>query len=163
MNLIETSLLNGHNSAYCRYASGQSYLSERYSRDHTDVIFSGILEEDLNIGITFAFALGMIIFNLFLYLIPLPAFVKAKFREWGGAISRRVLFIFWFLSRPFAVEIEIKFVYKRLHFIKWGTLSFLKYNFFMGLFLIVWEQLLKDCTCWILSKDIFFIISNDYT
>ncbi|KAJ8912923.1 hypothetical protein NQ315_017253 [Exocentrus adspersus] len=81
MNLIETSLLNGLNSPYCRYASGQSYLSERYSRDHTDVIFSGILEEDLNIGLTFAFALGMIVFNLFLYLIPLPAFVKAKFRE----------------------------------------------------------------------------------
>jgi ATP-binding cassette subfamily G (WHITE) protein 5 (sterolin 1) len=35
----------------------------------------------LNIGITFAFALGMVVFNLFLYLLPLPAFVKAKFRE----------------------------------------------------------------------------------
>lgn len=81
MNIIETSLLGGINNPYCRYASGQAYLSERYSRDHTDVIFSGILDEDFNIGITFAFALGIMILNLFLYLLPLPAFVKAKFRE----------------------------------------------------------------------------------
>ncbi|KAJ8944045.1 hypothetical protein NQ318_016243 [Aromia moschata] len=79
VNLIETS--TAMSDPYCRYANGQSFLTERYSRDHTDVIFSGILEEELNIGLTFAFAFGMIIFNLFLYLIPLPAFVKAKFRE----------------------------------------------------------------------------------
>lgn len=81
MNLIETSALSGNTNPYCRYANGQAYLTERYTRDNTDVIFSGILDFDLNIGITFAFALGMIIFNLFLYLLPLPAFVKAKFRE----------------------------------------------------------------------------------
>ncbi|KAJ8967156.1 hypothetical protein NQ317_000962 [Molorchus minor] len=79
VNLIETS--SGINDPYCRHVSGQSYLSERYSRDHRDVIFSGILEEDFNIGLTFAFALGMIVFNLFMYLLPLPASVKAKFRE----------------------------------------------------------------------------------
>lgn len=78
---FETSLLNGASNQYCRYTNGQSFLTERYSRDPTDVIFSGILEEDLNIGATYAFALGMIIFNLFLYLIPLPSFVKAKFRD----------------------------------------------------------------------------------
>ncbi|XP_050303443.1 ATP-binding cassette sub-family G member 5 [Anthonomus grandis grandis] len=80
MNLIETSLLNGNVNPYCRYASGQSFLSERYTREG-DNIFNGILDSDLNIGITFAFTLGMIIFNMFLYLVPLPAFVKAKFRE----------------------------------------------------------------------------------
>ncbi|KAJ3642971.1 hypothetical protein Zmor_025715 [Zophobas morio] len=81
MNLIETSITNNH-LGYCRYSSGQEFLIERYSRDKTEVIFSdGILDSDMNIGITFAFALGMVIFNLFLYLIPLPAFVKAKFRE----------------------------------------------------------------------------------
>ncbi|ERL87154.1 hypothetical protein D910_04554 [Dendroctonus ponderosae] len=81
MNLIESSLLNGITNPYCRYASGQSFLSERYARDPGDNIFNGILDSDLNIGITFAFTLGMIVFNLFLYLVPLPAFVKAKFRE----------------------------------------------------------------------------------
>ncbi|XP_030749911.1 ATP-binding cassette sub-family G member 5 [Sitophilus oryzae] len=81
MNLIETSLLNGITNPYCRHANGQSFLSERYTRDQSDNIFNGILDFDLNIGITFAFSLGMIIFNMFLYLIPLPAFVKAKFRE----------------------------------------------------------------------------------
>lgn len=68
-------------SLFSRYANGQSFLTDRYSREHTENIFNGILDEDLNIGITFAFTLGMIVFNLFLYLIPLPAFVKAKFRE----------------------------------------------------------------------------------
>lgn len=81
MNSIETSVLNGFTNPYCRYASGQSFLSERYTRDPGDNIFYGILDADLNIGITFAFTLGMIVFNMFLYLIPLPAFVKAKFRE----------------------------------------------------------------------------------
>lgn len=80
MNLIETAASG--NSGYCRYSNGQEFLVERYSRDKTDIIFSdGILDFDMNIGITFAFALGMVVFNLFLYLIPLPAFVKAKFRE----------------------------------------------------------------------------------
>lgn len=78
---FETSLLNGISSPYCRYANGLSFLTERYGRDTTDNIFNGILEEDTNIGVTFAFTLGMIVFNLFLYLIPLPSFIKAKFRE----------------------------------------------------------------------------------
>ncbi|KAF5281614.1 hypothetical protein FQR65_LT02934 [Abscondita terminalis] len=81
MNLIETSNLNGLTNPYCRYADGQSFLTERYARDNTELIFSGILDSELNIGATFAFAAGMMIFNMFLYLLPLPAFVKAKFRE----------------------------------------------------------------------------------
>ncbi|KAF5298111.1 hypothetical protein FQA39_LY02535 [Lamprigera yunnana] len=81
MNLIETSNLNGITNGYCRYGSGQSFLTERYARDSTDIIFSGILDHDFNIGATFAFSIGMTVFNMFLYLIPLPAFLKAKFRE----------------------------------------------------------------------------------
>ncbi|KAK9871750.1 hypothetical protein WA026_014204 [Henosepilachna vigintioctopunctata] len=80
MNLIEPSSLSMSNP-FCRYSNGQAFLTERYSRDPTDVIFSGILDSDLNLGICFAFAIGMLVFNLFLYVIPLPAFVKAKFRE----------------------------------------------------------------------------------
>lgn len=81
MNLIETTNFNGLSNAYCRYSNGQSFLTERYARDNTDLIFSGILDFDLNLGVTLAFALGMLVFNIFLYLVPLPAFVKAKFRE----------------------------------------------------------------------------------
>ncbi|KAL3268131.1 hypothetical protein HHI36_007258 [Cryptolaemus montrouzieri] len=80
MNLLDASALSA-TDPYCRYPNGQAFLTERYSRDPTDVIFSGILDFDLNLGVTLAFALGMLIFNLFLYIIPLPAFVKAKFRE----------------------------------------------------------------------------------
>lgn len=80
-NLIETSNLNGISNMYCKYSSGQSFLTERYTRDHTDIIFSGILDFDLNLSVTFGFAVGMVVFNMFLYLLPLPAFVKAKFRE----------------------------------------------------------------------------------
>lgn len=78
---IETSTFNSLTDPYCRYAHGQSYLTERYTRGPTDLIFSEILDEEKNIGITFAFTVGFIVFNLFLCLIPLPAFVKAKFRE----------------------------------------------------------------------------------
>ena len=81
VTFAETSNFNSLTNPHCRYAHGQSFLSERYTRAPTDLIFSEILDEDTNIGVTFAFALGIIIFNLFLCLVPLPAFVKAKFRE----------------------------------------------------------------------------------
>ena len=34
-----------------------------------------------NLGFAFAFPIGMFFLNIVLYLIPLPAYVKAKFRE----------------------------------------------------------------------------------
>lgn len=80
LNIIETSNFNGLGNSFCRYSSGQSFLIDRYARDSQDN-FSGILDFDFNIGVTFAFSVGMIIFNMFLYLLPLPAFIKAKFRE----------------------------------------------------------------------------------
>nr|XP_022912669.1 ATP-binding cassette sub-family G member 5 [Onthophagus taurus] len=79
INLIEMG--NSLSDPYCRYAFGESFLTERYTRTATDLIFNEILDEKMNIGITYAFAVGFIVFNLFLCLIPLPAFVKAKFRE----------------------------------------------------------------------------------
>ncbi|XP_017786631.1 PREDICTED: ATP-binding cassette sub-family G member 5 [Nicrophorus vespilloides] len=79
MNSLE--MANFNTNPYCLYKNGQSFLADRYTRDNNDLIFSGILDFDMNLGMTFAFALGMIIFNLFLYLIPLPTFVKDKFRE----------------------------------------------------------------------------------
>lgn len=82
VNLIETSNFNGlSTNYYCRYANGQSYLLERYSRDDSPPIFTEILNSEMNLGITFAFTIGMIVFNKLLYLIPLPTYVKAKFRE----------------------------------------------------------------------------------
>lgn len=79
--LIETSVFTATPNLNCKYATRAAFLTDRYSRDPTDVIFSGILDVDVNLGATFAFSLGMIIFNMFLYLIPLPTHVKAKFRE----------------------------------------------------------------------------------
>lgn len=81
IHLIETSNFNGAPNLNCKYVNGQSFLTDRYSRDPTDVIFSGILDFDVNLGATFAFSVGMIIFNMFLYLVPLPTYIKAKFRE----------------------------------------------------------------------------------
>lgn len=79
VNLIET--FNSLNDPYCKYANGNAFLTGRYSRETRDVIFNGILDLEKNIGITFAFTLGVITFNLLLYMIPMPAFLKAKFRE----------------------------------------------------------------------------------
>nr|CAH7724920.1 unnamed protein product [Callosobruchus chinensis] len=76
----EISLRDAVTNPFCRYFNGHSFLTERYTRDHADA-FNRIWDEDFNIGITFAFAVGIILFNGFLYLIPLPSFVKARFRE----------------------------------------------------------------------------------
>lgn len=79
MNLIET--FSAITDPYCKYANGNAFLTGRYSRETTDLIFHSILDIEKNLGITFAFTLGIITFNLFLYMIPMPAFLKAKFRE----------------------------------------------------------------------------------
>nr|CAD7411651.1 unnamed protein product [Timema cristinae] len=72
--------LSASSTFVCRYGDGLAYLKERYSRDDDDT-FTEILDNNLNIGATFAFSLGLLTLDCFLYLVPLPAFVKAKFRE----------------------------------------------------------------------------------
>ncbi|XP_018015932.1 ATP-binding cassette sub-family G member 5 isoform X2 [Hyalella azteca] len=66
----------------CRYRNGTYYLLERYH------VFQGGVDLDrqdldffTNVGFSFIFYAGMLIGNLVLYLIPLPAFIKTKFRE----------------------------------------------------------------------------------
>lgn len=63
----------------CRYPDGKSYLIKRFTRDGENT--SEVLNVDLNLLISLAFALGLVILNSVLYLLPLPARIKAKFRE----------------------------------------------------------------------------------
>ncbi|KOX75572.1 ATP-binding cassette sub-family G member 5 [Melipona quadrifasciata] len=63
----------------CRYPDGRAYLIERFTREGENI--SEVLNVDLNLLISLAFAVGLSIFNSVLYLLPLPAKVKAKFRE----------------------------------------------------------------------------------
>lgn len=65
----------------CRYSDGTAYLIEHYLRKDGDDINTEMLDSTLNFGITFAFVVGFILVNCLLYIIPLPAYVKAKFRE----------------------------------------------------------------------------------
>jgi len=64
---------------FCRYPDGKTYLIERFTREGENI--SEVLNVDLNLLISLAFAVGLIILNSVLYLLPLPARVKAKFRE----------------------------------------------------------------------------------
>lgn len=63
----------------CRYPDGRSYLIKRFTREGENT--SEVLNVDLNLLVSLAFALGLVILNSVLYLLPLPAKVKAKFRE----------------------------------------------------------------------------------
>lgn len=63
----------------CRYKDGNAYMRERFTKD-TDNI-SQVLNVELNLLISLAFSVGLVILNSVLYLLPLPATVKAKFRE----------------------------------------------------------------------------------
>lgn len=64
-------------AGYCTYTDGNSYLSSRYQsnskEDEMDLFF--------NFGLCFVFVGGMWILNTILYLVPLPAFIKTKFRN----------------------------------------------------------------------------------
>jgi len=69
----------GQVSELCRYPDGKTYLIERFTREGENII--EVLDVNLNLLISLAFAVGLIILNSVLYLLPLPARVKAKFRE----------------------------------------------------------------------------------
>lgn len=57
----------------CRFSSGDEFLRERYGDHLTDT--------HTPLTIALGFSLGLFILNCLLYLVPLPAFVKAKFRQ----------------------------------------------------------------------------------
>lgn len=66
-------------SSICRYSDGKKYLIERFTREGENI--TEVLNTNLNLLISLAFAFGLVILNSVLYLLPLPASVKAKFRE----------------------------------------------------------------------------------
>lgn len=83
-SLIQTSSsLNTNSNSNCRYASGKAFLTERFTaRNYVgDIYTAGDFNLDFNLGISFAFSLGIMVFNKFLYLMPLPGYITDKFRE----------------------------------------------------------------------------------
>lgn len=83
-NLIQTaSNINTNSNSNCRYPSGKAFLTERFTSKSFsgDIYQTGDFNMDFNLGISFAFSLGIIVFNKFLYLIPLPGYIADKFIE----------------------------------------------------------------------------------
>lgn len=62
----------------CRYFNGTHYLAERYhygkNMYYVDLVY------DRNLYVCFIFYGGMILVNIITYVIPLPSFIKTKFR-----------------------------------------------------------------------------------
>ncbi|XP_066990295.1 ATP-binding cassette sub-family G member 5 isoform X1 [Macrobrachium rosenbergii] len=72
-----------NNAEYgCRYRNGTYYLLERYHFPENGLDL-GRHDLDLwyNFGLCFSFFGGMLVLNLVLYLVPLPSFIKSKFRD----------------------------------------------------------------------------------
>jgi len=63
----------------CRYLNGTMYADEKYK--YPGVNLDVMLDGWTNTAISFAFPGVVAVLNTILYLVPLPAFVKAKFRE----------------------------------------------------------------------------------
>jgi len=63
----------------CRYVNGTHYLVEKYS--YSQVELDTMLDIFTNTAINFAFPAAIMMLNMIWYIVPLPAFVKAKFRE----------------------------------------------------------------------------------
>jgi len=63
----------------CRYLDGTHYLEEKYNLKGDDL--REVMDIWFNLGIAYVFPGILLLINLVLYLIPLPAFIKAKFRE----------------------------------------------------------------------------------
>ncbi|XP_023936888.1 ATP-binding cassette sub-family G member 5 [Bicyclus anynana] len=80
---IHTANANAHANDNCRYSSGKSFLAERFTAKNFagDIYQMGDFNMDFNLGISFAFSLGIIVLNKVLYLMPLPGYITDKFRE----------------------------------------------------------------------------------
>ncbi|CAI6343393.1 unnamed protein product [Macrosiphum euphorbiae] len=57
----------------CRYPDGASYVNERYP--------ATVADPQINLVASFVFPVAAAVFNILLYVAPLPSYVKAKFRE----------------------------------------------------------------------------------
>ncbi|XP_053602646.1 ATP-binding cassette sub-family G member 5 [Plodia interpunctella] len=83
-SLIQTSSsLNTNSNANCRYPNGKAFLAERFTAKNFggDMFSTGDFNSEFNLGISFAFSVGFIVLNKFLYLMPLPSYITDKFRE----------------------------------------------------------------------------------
>lgn len=63
----------------CRYINGSHYLRERYHVNHAP--YDDDLRFWMNYGFTFLFTAVMFVANVILHIVPLPAFIKSKFRD----------------------------------------------------------------------------------
>ena len=63
---------------YYRYLDGTHYLEEKYNVKGDDL--RDVIDLWFNVGIAYVFPGILLLINFVLYLIPLPAFIKAKFR-----------------------------------------------------------------------------------
>ena len=63
----------------CRFVNGTHLLAQKYNYPGIDL--DTMLDPWTNTAINFAFPGVVLLANMILYLVPLPAFVKAKFRE----------------------------------------------------------------------------------
>ena len=59
--------------------NGSHYLEEKYN--YPGIQLYNMLDMYTNTAINFAFPGAIVLINMIWYLVPLPAFVKAKFRE----------------------------------------------------------------------------------
>lgn len=57
----------------CRYPDGDSYVNERYP--------ATVADPQINLVASFVFPVAAMVFNVLLYVAPLPSYIKAKFRE----------------------------------------------------------------------------------
>lgn len=71
-------ILYGFFLAGCRYSNGTHYLMERYHLAHPP--YDDDLRFWMNFGLNFLFTGAMFFANIILHIVPLPAFVKSKFR-----------------------------------------------------------------------------------
>ncbi len=71
-------ILHGFFFAGCRYSNGTHYLMERYHLAHPP--YDDDLRFWMNFGLNFLFTGAMFFANIILHIVPLPAFVKSKFR-----------------------------------------------------------------------------------
>ena len=62
-----------------RYVNGTHYLQEKYGYQGDELHM--FMDRWFNFGVSFVFPSALFLINMVLYLIPLPAFIKAKFRE----------------------------------------------------------------------------------
>ena len=63
----------------CRYSNGTHYLMERYHVRHAP--YDDDLRFWMNFSFSFLFTGVMFVANIILHIVPLPAFVKSKFRD----------------------------------------------------------------------------------